>query len=396
LPTESPSPSSSARRWSITAAAVIVAALAVISFLGPGTDLDSGAVILSGRAIRAGDYVTSRPPGAPVHEAAVGVLEGIGGVALSNLGSLVMAVVAIVALLALLRRHGVGHAGWAAAFVVANPWFLIAATSTVDFVWAIALVLVAAVLLRRGSPWWAGLAAGLAVGCRMSTILLVGALVVAEMTELERRRLVGRTVRFVGVTVGVGVLCFVPAYVAAGRSLAFAQNDFATSTPFNHLGRFAAKDLALVGPFAAVALVIAAPAVWRSLRLLRTNWLLRFGLCGLALTQLLFLRFPWKMGHLLPSLVCLAIVLAVALDDRRRLFALVVAAQALLLVANIDLVEPDNPNLATRAHLVFQPRLGVLVTDVRCRAHDTTAYVDNDRERTEAVWNCAKPFGTGP
>jgi hypothetical protein len=108
------------------------------------------------------------------------------------------------------------------------------------------------------------------------------------------------------------------------------------------------------------------------------------------------LRFPWKMGHLLPTLVCLAIVLAVALDDRRRLFALVVAAQALLIVVNVDLVEPDNPNLATNAHVVFQPRLGVLVTDVRCRSKDTTAYVDNNRERLEAVWNCAKPFGTGP
>src|SRR5262249_51128974 len=36
-------------------------------FLGYGTDVDTWSVRVSADAIRAGDYVISRPPGAPVH-----------------------------------------------------------------------------------------------------------------------------------------------------------------------------------------------------------------------------------------------------------------------------------------------------------------------------------------
>ena len=44
----------------------------------------------------------------------------------------------------------------------------------------------------------------------------------------------------------------------------------------------------------------------------------RFGIVGLVASQLLFLRFPWKMAHLLPSLACLAVLYAVALDEHHH------------------------------------------------------------------------------
>ena len=61
-----------------------------------------------------------------------------------------------------------------------NPWFLIAATSTVDFLWALALLLAAAWCLRTDRAVLAGVAAALAIGCRSSTIALVICLVVSE------------------------------------------------------------------------------------------------------------------------------------------------------------------------------------------------------------------------
>ncbi|MCB1031238.1 MAG: hypothetical protein KDA95_07855, partial [Acidimicrobiales bacterium] len=62
----------------VTAMCAIVAT--VMTLGGPGTDLDVANVFRSGRSIaRHLDYVPSRPPGAPVHEAIVGVSDLIGG-----------------------------------------------------------------------------------------------------------------------------------------------------------------------------------------------------------------------------------------------------------------------------------------------------------------------------
>jgi hypothetical protein len=194
----------------------------------------------------------------------------------------------------------------------------------------------------------------------------------------------------------VSALVYLPPFFAAGSSLAFANNDFATSTPLNHLGRALAKDLYFFGPYATVALVVALPAVVRALPRWGTSWTLRFGAVGLVASQLLFLRFPWKMGHLVPTLVCLALVLGVALASHPRLLAAVVALELLFGVVDVQFFRPDTPNEATGARFDFDVRWGPFVTDTRCRAEDEDAWVDNDQARLEAVWNCAKPWGRGP
>ena len=85
-------------RLLVVVGGLVALALLPLLFLGPGTDLDAGAVIRSGRSIVDHfHYTPSRAPGAPVHEAAVGVLDRLGGTAGANLGSLVAAGACIVA-----------------------------------------------------------------------------------------------------------------------------------------------------------------------------------------------------------------------------------------------------------------------------------------------------------
>jgi hypothetical protein len=381
-------------RWPVVVGVAALAAALPVLFTGPGTDLDTGAVLQSGRSILDGDYIASRAPGAPVHEAAVGVLEAIGGTTLSNLGSLVMAAALVVALVLLLQRERVPNPELAAAFVVANPWFQVAATSTVDFVWAMALTTLGALALRTGRAVVAGVLFALAIGCRMSTVVVVVAALIAQLFEDRSRR---RAALLAGAVAAVAsILVYLPPFLAAGSSLAFANNDFATSTPLNHLGRALAKDLYFFGPYATVALIVALPAVIRALREWRASWPLRFGIIGLVASQLLFLRFPWKMGHLVPTLVCLAVVLAVALASRPRLLAAVIVLELLFGIVNVELFQPDTPNDATGARFDIDVRWGPFIVDSRCRSEDEDAWIDNDRGRLEAVWNCAKPWGDGP
>jgi len=381
------------RTWMVGAGLVVAAVLVPVLFLGPGTDLDAGFVLRSAHDLsRHLHYQPSRPPGAPVHEAGVALLDALGGIPLANVGSLAMAGLCVMALFKLAQHSRAQHPWLTTAVVVANPWFLVAATSVADFVWALGFLLASAWALRAKRPWLAGVLAALAIGARAPTALLVAAIVVAEAGDgrAGRRRatIVG------GVAAGLGALLFVPAYLAAHHSLSFARNDFRSYSLFVSAGRFAAKDLYLLGPLAAVTLLVAVPAVLRALGRWRSDWLVRFAAIGLVLSQVLFFRFPWKMGHLLPTLVCVALLVGVAVGDRTRLLYALIALQLLYGVVRIQLVTPDKPNQATSAHVQFGLEWGPLVTDIRCRAKYQHAYASSNRAVRERPWNCASPFGS--
>ena len=138
------------------------------------------------------------------------------------------------------------------------------------------------------------------------------------------------------------------------------------------------------------------PAVLAILRDWSTSWSVRFGIVGLVASQLLFLRFPWKMAHLLPSLACLAVLYAVALDERPRLLVAAVAAQLLFAVVRVDVVRPDDPNEATGGRLGPTLTWGPVVQDWRCRRDHPDVHLGRQKEEVEAAWDCAAPFSDRP
>jgi hypothetical protein len=308
--------------------------------------------------------------------------------------------------------------------VAANPWFVIAATSTADYLFAVAFVVLAAHALRSDRPVLAGVLAGAAMGCRIGSGALVLALLVAELggrpgrepatapdpagdgtglpadgdgdddrgRSRARGSAPGRVVVAALVAAVTTAVVFVPSYLHA-HGLSFAQNDFSTSSTAVQLGRAAVKDLLLLGPVASVIALAALPALVAALRTWRTSWLVRFALPGLVLSQLLFVRFPWKMPHLLPGLLCLAILLGVALDRKPRLLVALVALQLLFAVVRVDVVQPDDPNQATGGRIHVGLGWGPVVTDWRCRREHPDAYLGRQKVEIEAAWDCAKPFG---
>lgn len=383
--------------WVVAGTVPALAVAVALVGSGPGNDLDVGNVFRSGRSIaRHLTYRPSRAPGSPVHETVVGVLDLAGGPLLTNLASVAAGIVLLVALDRLLRREGIGPGGrWAVALVAANPWFLIAATSTTDYLFALALVLLAALALRADRSVLAGVLAAASMGSRIGTALLVLALLLAELGEPDRAAARRRVLVTGGTAALVTAALFVPSVVQAG-GLAFARNDFSTSSPLVQLGRAAVKDLALLGPLATLVALAAVPALVAALRGWRTSWLVRFAVPGLVLSQLLFLRFPWKVPHLLPCLVCGAVLLAVALGHRPRVLVALVALQLVAGVVRIDVVEPDVPGRATGGDPGLVVGWGPVVTDWQCRRQDPDAYLGRQKVEIERAWDCARPFGTGP
>ncbi len=383
------------RRWLVAGAAVAVVLVPLI-VASPGNDLDVANVFRSGRSIvRHLSYSPSRPPGAPVHEALTGVLDLAGGPVLTGLASLVAAGAVLVLLERLLAAAGIGRARrWAVAVVGLNPWFLVAATSTADYAFALAFSLGAALALRTRHPVAAGILGALAMGSRVGSITLLVAAAVAEGTgrDDDGRSGTARRVLLAGVVAAAGTaVLFVPWVLDAG-GLAFAQNDFSASSPLVQAGRAAAKDLVLIGLPTAALVVASIPALFRALRRWPSSWAVRFGAVGLVGSQLLFVRFPWKMAHLLPSLVCLAILLAVALEGRPRLLIAMAALQVVFSIVRVDVLAPDDAGQATGGRIQPTVTWGPLITDWRCRLDHPDAYLGRQKYEVEPAWTCAAPF----
>jgi len=339
--------------------------------LGYGTDVDITNVLRSGESLLAGEYRYSRPPGALPYEALVGVLDRVGGPLAIALASAAMAMALLVVLAQLVTDAYGDRAARIAVLVVATqPWFWVAATSLGDYVFALGALVAGVLAARHDRRVLAGVAFATAVAFRSTSVLLVGAFLLAELlgardvTGDEGRRGVLRTGL---VTVAVGVLWFVPSWLSVGRTTRFLQNEFETTGVLALVGRWGVKNIGFFGVPALLVLAVLAPVLLAGLRRAREDLLVRFAVLVAVAAEVLFLRFPWKPVHLLPVLVALAIVLAASPRTRPVHVAAVVGAQLVLAVASVTVAEPDVTNAATSGRLHLGVTWGVVVNEVDCR-----------------------------
>jgi hypothetical protein len=379
------------RRVLAVGAVVVTLGYLPLTLLGPGTDLDVGGVYHAGQSILDGSYEVSRLPGAPVFEAVTGVLHALGGTVMVNVVSVAMAAVTALAVVRLLHREAVPYAEWIGLGVLVNPFVWVAGTSMVDFVWATALAFTAAnlQLSRRWVP--AAVLYALAVGCRLSTLLVVAAFLVADWLGARHDR--GRLVVLGCAVAGMTALIFLAPYLQLGAG--FVRSDVPASTWLVQLGRFGVKSAFFFGPVVVGLVLWHLPALARAVpRRWPTSVALRAGILGAVATQVLFLRFPWKLAHLIPTFLFLMLVLAASRVLSRQGIAVLVAAQLALGMVTVNLARPDQPNEATGGRLSIELVEGPWLRDLRCR-------VDGDRDayRQPGVveplldtWTCVVPW----
>jgi hypothetical protein len=376
--------------WSWVLLGLLAAYLPLV-FLGYGTDIDAANVLRAGRSILHGDYEISRGPGAVPHEAATAVLDRIGGPILVNLAGVGFAVLAAWCVHRLLVRDGARWPAMATVVLVANPWFWIASTSVGDFTWALALSLAGCVAARADRRLLAGLLFGVAIGCRASSVLIAGAWLLAERTgsgdEGDEPVLWRDTLVTVGTMVAIGAACFVPPWLAAGRSRDFLDNQLAFVGWRVQGGRFLVKNLATATLPGALVLVAGGRWLLAGLARWRASRVVRFAVATIVLLEILFFRLPFKPVHLLPVVAATALLVGAARIGQRRWIAALVAAQLVAAFVGLTLAAPDVPDHATGGHLAVRIADGVLVNDVRCRLSDLERgrYEKGDSEAEQAV-----------
>jgi len=275
---------------------------------GFGSDDDAWRVAVAALQLRdTGEYIPSRLPGYPVQEYTTALFVPCGAVAV-NLLSVLMALVAtgcFVRILLQLQHREPYLAALAFAF---TPMVYIASVSAMDYIWALAFVLLALLRALAQQPLLAGGALGLAVGTRMTSALFF---VPLAILMCERNRWGASLSRVATLTVTVGtisMLAFYPVYRRYGWEL-FSYVE--ARDPL-----LVAVAQATVGLFGTVGTgVIAVLVAWRVLRAelgqrlvaearvlsVPTPVSLRWSLwIAAVLIVCAYLRLPLEAGYLLP------------------------------------------------------------------------------------------------
>lgn len=360
-----------------------------ILWLGYGTDLDIGDVLAAGQRIRDLDYAPSRNPGVPVVEAIVAVLDPVGGHVLINLVTALALAATLVGIARLVRAWGHDNGDLIALAFLASPIVLISGTQTADFVYASAFFTAGALALVRGHPVPAGVLFALTLGSRSSSLLLVTALLVAVAWDAGQRR---RAVLAAAIAVPGAALLYVPVWLSYDRSLGFLDATDGWVSVSNNLARFLLKNYAVVGVAAVVVLVVAAPALVRSLRNWGSDPMLRFGVLGLVATEALFLRMPWKPAHLVPCLLALVLWIGASERNRRPFLWVLIGAMAINGLVVFRPFTADDPDTTSGGDFEPAITLGWLANDIRCRIE----YMDEPPHLDSGAWACTLEPMRGP
>lgn len=386
---------------------LIVAAVTLpILWMGYGVDIDVANVLEAADEIRSGSYEPSRTPGVPVVETIVAVLDPVGGHLLVNLATAAAAGALIVGIARLVRTWGHANGDLVALAFLASPMTIIASTSLADFIWAL-MFLVWGALVHLGEPFraepapkdgamgrslgsrtqtvLAGALFALAIGSRLSTGFVVAAFLVADGWDPSRRR---RCVLTALVAAPLGAALYIPSWLAFDRSLGFLESAEGYRGFFSNVGLFLYKGYAATGIALIVVLGLTVPALWRTLASWGRDPMLRFSVLTLLVTLGLFFQYPWKLAHLLPSLLAALLWLGTSSWGRNRRFLwIVVAAVAVNGVLTFRPLAPDKPSEATTG--TWNPAIsrGLLVNDIDCRWE----YMQRppSQQAMKEAWACA-------
>lgn len=314
-------------------AAVYAASRAPWINIGYGTDPDAWRVALSGYWMwEHGEFYPSRLPGYPLQEYASAAVFPGGHLATNGL-TLLVSLLGLWFFAAIVRELRLPNRGLVVAGFAFTPLLWINSMNTMDYMWALTFILGSYWLLMRGQVGLAGVALGLAVASRSTSLLFVVPLGV----YLWRDGRGGELRDFVVWALFVPLVFYLP---IAWRYGADFIDFYDASIGYLSVARLLAKDtLGIFGAIAVlVALVVSLP------RLLRlpgdfvrdkhvTLWVLAIGV-----VLMIFARLPHESAYLIPLYPFGFLVMARYFQR----WVLAGAVAAIVLAGFVDITTPGD------------------------------------------------------
>lgn len=355
---------------------VLIIFLSRLPFLpiGYGSEEDANGMALTARNIaQTGVYEYSRLPGHPVPELVYSVIYKSGPVGF-NLLTALLSTLGILFFILALQQAGVKYAipaGWALAF---TPVVYIASTNAMDYTWAMAFILVSFYFLLLEKPALAGMALGLATGCRITS----GGMMLPFLFLLvnEKGILNKNTFRFMVTLALTGMMLYFPLIHRYGFSFFDFYDQVAPSIP-KALYKY---TIALYGSTGLMAVILLkghfyTRKVWQSATGL-TKKLFKLSVAVYILYSALYWYLPQKSAFMIPA-IPFAILFFSLYESRKMLLALTIALLISCFFLGINLSDPYRgghvSSLATsfsirNQRIVFDPVQGMVSDDYSKRA----------------------------
>lgn len=289
----------------LTVAAVVYLPLI---FLGYGSDSDSYAVVRAGQNFAATlDYVPSRLPGFLVHEIFTYFLNLIGGSLLTNLGTVGISLLMLASFYKLCISLSISQPALLTLILMLHPVVWVNAGSTIDYMWALGFAFYGFTRLLSKNFLSASILLALGVGCRLSTLVLVGLFLIFVFFRSPKDR---TKVLITGIStlVIVGVFFLPPLDFLEwdfSRWLVLSKGEPALWTPLLRIGRFLYKNIMFWGLPAVLWLVVISgslilkPRLRARVALDLVAWL---SIAVIIVYEILFLVAPIELEYLLPLL----------------------------------------------------------------------------------------------
>jgi hypothetical protein len=292
-------------------------------FLGYGSDNDTFGVLSAG--ISTWENLTpqmSRHPGYWLYEAMVYLLSKLGGYVLVNGATLVAAVLVLYRFYSLAVRENVSNAALLTLCLGLNPWFLIAATSTTDYMWALLFIVLSIELAIKEKHLLAGVFSGVAAGLRLGSVFtLAFAFLFTWIKAGIKNSLKGYF--FLGCVALFFILLFyLPSWIVKDRSFSFLTGHLGDESLWTlkmHAGRFFYKTIYLFGlpSFIVIAITVGFYTIKKKGQIGGSR--LGVAAAGASVgTLVLYAKYPIEIAYLLPFLFFFLLLLGIYLGSNSR------------------------------------------------------------------------------
>lgn len=343
--------------WLIATGVGLLTFLTRLPFVGSdvGVDPDAWRVAIAAQKISTtGEYAYSRPPGFPVHEFASALLIPLGPSWL-NIATALMSAASVTLFILILQRIGSRHALWGGLALAFTPIIYMNSTLAMDYMWAVAFILLSLYLLLREKRVLSGIALGLAIGCRLTSgVMLIPLIMILSLSweavsVRERLRSILELALPAGAT---AAMLFLPAYLTYGTGFV---RFYDTPPPALHVvmkmftydawGGAGTLALALIGLLLLVApgLVTEPDPASRSARRF-----LRPAGAAIILVVIAFLRLPVEAPYLIAAIPFVILILAVTVRRAAMVTLCVVLAVSCFIDIRLD------PPISVRTGIVLQ------------------------------------------
>jgi hypothetical protein len=262
---------------------------------GHGTDPDAWRVAMTAYYfLDTGDFFPSRLPGNPGHELLMTVFISGGWIA-TNLATAMASLVGVGLFARIIKHLAVPNAGLLVVGFAFAPLLVINSISTMDYMWTLTLLLASYYCVITRRPLLAGALLGIAIGCRLHSLILWAPMVYL-MWRQERRN---EIIPFSLMAGGFALIVFSPVITVYGIHF---LNYYDASVPVFEVIRLLGKEaLGVIGGLGVLTgIALSLPRFKRLLPDLLQEVHIGVWVAVIGLYFVSFTRLPHEIAYLIP------------------------------------------------------------------------------------------------